>query len=197
MKVKHKDKITPVVGITGLPASGKTTVLRAFARAGFKTLSADDLARGEFARKGNLKRIRKIFGASSRLRLAEVVFADGEKRRALENIIHPGVIKTILAAAKSARRARRPLAIEVPLLFEKKLEKMFNTIVTVASPRRLIMARLASKGISRRTAAGMIRAHLPQARKAAMADIVIKNDGSRKKLSAALRQVIKVARKVE
>ncbi|MDI6757969.1 MAG: dephospho-CoA kinase [Endomicrobiia bacterium] len=197
MAAKNNTAKIPIVGITGLPASGKSTALKVFARAGFRVASADDIARIEFARPRARRSIKKIFGTTSRRRIARAVFSDEKKRRALERIVHPGIIKELQRQVCRARRRLEPFAAEVPLLFEKKLSKLFNTIVTIISPRRLIMGRLASKGISRRTAVGMIRAHLPQARKAAMADIIIRNDGNRKKLSAALKRVTKVISKVE
>jgi dephospho-CoA kinase len=190
MKVKHKDKITPVVGITGLPASGKSSALKVFARAGFGTFSADESARAVFRRAGTAAAVKRIFGTVSRKKVAASAFRDSRKLRSLEKIIHPAVIRELRAAVSLARRRRRPFAAEVPLLFEKKLEKLFNTIVMVVSPRRLIMERLASKEISRRTAAGMIRAHLPQTRKSSRADIVVRNAGSLKDFQFSVACVI-------
>ncbi|PKN00879.1 MAG: dephospho-CoA kinase [Elusimicrobia bacterium HGW-Elusimicrobia-1] len=191
MAIKIKTvKIPPVVGITGLPASGKSTALKVFAREGFGTFSADDAARRVFARRKTRVAVKKIFGTLARKEIAREIFLDGSRRRALEKIIHPAVIGELRGAILSARLSRRPFAAEVPLLFEKNLEKMFNTIVTVAAPRRILLARMAAKGIPRRTAAGMIRAHLPQARKSSRADIVVRNVGSLKDFRSSVVRTI-------
>lgn len=179
------------MGITGLPASGKTTALKTFARAGFATVSADALARAEYASPENRRRVKKEFGALSRKDVAAMIFSDDKKRILLETIIHPGVIRELRTLVRRARDRGKPFAAEVPLLFEKNLEKMFNTIVTVAAPRHILLTRMAAKGIPRRTAAGMIGSHLPQSQKAARSDEVVSNAGSIGRFRAAINRTIK------
>lgn len=179
------------MGITGCPASGKSEALKEFRRAGFRVVSADDIARREFARPRELRSIKKIFGTTSRREIARAVFSDEKKRRALERIVHPGVIKELRRLVSRARRRLKPFAAEVPLLFEKKLSKLFNTIVTITAPRPILLSRLQSQGIERRMALGMIHSHMPQSEKAARSDMAIRNAGSSKDFRDAVARAIK------
>ena len=67
--------------------------------------------------------------------------------------------------------------VEVPLLFEKQLENWFDFIVCVASSADVQLARLIERGIPHTLAEQRISKQLPLARKIALADLVLWNDG--------------------
>lgn len=185
-----------LAALTGGIGAGKSEALEAFRRAGAAALSLDAVAH-ELCRPGEpaYRRVVSLFGPRfvgrdgrlDRKALASVVFTDLLKRRRLEAVIHP------LILARMKRWLRRAPAkvkiVDVPLLFEKNLEKEFDAAICVTAPlalrRRRVRRRdgLSSMEFSRRTAAQM-----SQSRRAALADIVIANDGSRKDLRRKARE---------
>ena len=72
----------------------------------------------------------------------------------------------------------RDWIIEVPLLFEKGLENWFDFIVCVASSADVQLARLTQRGVPHALAGQRISKQLPLARKLALADLVLWNDGT-------------------
>ena len=99
---RHRKKKQLVVGLTGGIASGKTAVSRCFEQLGVPVIDADVVAR-EVVEPGGaaLQAIVKAFGPEvlddgdrlDRRTLRELVFADPEKRRALEQLLHPEIRK--------------------------------------------------------------------------------------------------------
>ena len=89
-----------VIGLTGGIATGKSAVASFLEEQGAVVIDADKLAR-EAVRPGcsALERIVALFGAEmllpdgslDRKRLGHVVFADVDKRRQLEEILHPEI----------------------------------------------------------------------------------------------------------
>ena len=68
-------------------------------------------------------------------------------------------------------------AVEVPLLFEKRLENWFDfTICVACSPERQLV-RLEQRGLPRVLAGQRISKQLPLARKIELSDFVLWNDG--------------------
>lgn len=114
------------IGVTGGIAEGKTTVLRILSEMGYKTLSADDVAKEvlddpivwELA----LQQLG-IYGPLDRSALGKLISADPKKRRVLNNIVHPEVLARILE--------QKPFVVEVPLLVETCLQSLFRRVWVV------------------------------------------------------------------
>jgi dephospho-CoA kinase len=68
--------------------------------------------------------------------------------------------------------------VEIPLLFEKDLEKEFDFTVCVASDPGVQAERLAQRGLPPQEAAQRIARQLPLAQKIERADFVLTNNGS-------------------
>ncbi len=167
------------VAITGIPSSGKSTVLKEFCAAGFQTIDADDLAKKEFYKKKNLAAIKKIFNTTDRRIIAEKIFSSEVLRRKLEKIIHPAVIRELKSLLIHYSKKSKPLAVEVPLLFEKKLDKLFDITITVHCKNSCAVKRLVNKKkISPVIALQMIKSHIPSTQKTARSDFVLVNKSS-------------------
>jgi dephospho-CoA kinase len=72
-------------------------------------------------------------GELDRKRVGEIVFADRSKLTLLESLIHPEVRK--LALERKTQLANQGLKLafyDVPLLFEKQMESLFDHITVVA-----------------------------------------------------------------
>jgi dephospho-CoA kinase len=108
----------------------------------------------------------------------------------LEELVHP----LVYSAWEEAFAAGGPdvcWAVEVPLLFERGLEKGFDFTVCVALSPEQQLARLEERGIPRALAGRRITKQLPLAHKIDRSDFVLWNEGSPAFLEA---QVDRVAR---
>ena len=190
-----------IIGITGGPGSGKSTVLRYFRDSGYAVASADSFVHGLLKADEKVKgRIRECFGRSffnadgtvNRRKLAAAVFSSRSRRIKLESIVHPPVIEALAEIISIAREKKRGLAVEIPLLYEKKLRSMVDRAVVVYSGEAMMKNRLMKKfRITEKEALGRIRAQLPIDRKKKLADYVILNDNNGREGRAFLRKQVR------
>ncbi len=178
-----------VFGLTGGLASGKSTVAARFRARGVPVIDADQLAR-EVVGPGSegLARVVEAFGAGvlapdgslDRARLGELVFAEPEKRRALNAILHPRIGALSAQRITALDAAGEPLACyEAALLVENGLSDAFRPLVVVAAPLEVQLARATARdGSTEDQARARVAAQLPLATKIAAADYVIDNAGS-------------------
>ncbi len=131
------------IGLTGSIATGKTYVGRCFAKLGAKVFNADEVVHQLLTYGGKaVKPVREIFpesydeGCICRKRLGKIVFGDSKKRQQLESIIHPLVAKEREKFLNDAKKQKAFLAVlEIPLLFESKVETICDYIVvTMVEP---------------------------------------------------------------
>lgn len=175
----------PKVGITGGIGCGKSTVARLLERRGFRRIDSDQIVRDEvLAEPQVIAAIRSRFGPQvcfgsgevNRPALASRVFSDDQDRQWLEDLIHPRVFARWTMAF--ARAPDGNWVVEVPLLFEKRLENWFDFTVCVALAAEEQLARLEQRGLSRALAGQRISKQLPLARKIELSDFVLWNQGS-------------------
>ncbi|MBM4184610.1 MAG: dephospho-CoA kinase [Gemmatimonadetes bacterium] len=189
------------VGLTGNVGSGKSTVAELWSAAGVPVVSADDLSR-EAVLPGTpgLAAVRAAFGDGvlgadgtlDRTRLRAVVFQDAQARARLEGILHPLIAELRARWIDERRRAGDPLVVsEVPLLFERGLERDFDVTVLVDAPEATRLERLVhQRGIDASEARRIMAAQMDPARKRAAADHVIDNGGSRDHLEQEAARVL-------
>ena len=193
-----------VVGITGGPASGKSTVTRMLRERGAVTFSADEASRAVLAPGGPiLKAISSAFGAEvlnpdrtlNREQLGRRVFADAEAREQLNRIMHPAILRLLRAQIDAAREdfpARTQIMVEVPLLFEANLQGWFERIIAVTASETTQIARLKARNALNETEArARLASQWTTAQKAASADYTISNEGSLADLERSVDQVWK------
>jgi dephospho-CoA kinase len=185
-----------IIGLTGGIASGKTAVADELARLGAKVIDADQIVRYLSSQDGAiLAAIRATFGDSvfdeqgtlNRPALAEIVFADSEKRRELEQILHPPVMAQIEENIAAARMANQHLIAVVPLLYEGGYQGLFDEVwVVTVKPETQIERLMARSGLSRERAMQMIEAQMPLSDKELQADRILDNNGSLTELHQAV-----------
>lgn len=189
-----------VFGLTGGLASGKSSVAKLIAAAGVPVIDADLLAR-EVVAKGSegLAEVVKAFGDAvllpdgtmDRAKVAEIVFADPDKRRRLNGIVHPRIAMLSAQRVADLEAAGAKLACyEAALLVENGLADAFRPLVVVALPQEIQVARARTRDASTEDQArARIVAQLPLEKKVAAADFVIDNGGD---LESTARQVTEV-----
>ncbi|BCL12856.1 dephospho-CoA kinase [Micromonospora sagamiensis] len=175
------------MGLTGGIGSGKSAVAARFARLGAVVVDSDRIAREVVAPGSDgLSEIVATFGAGvlapdgslDRPALGALVFGDEAARRRLEAITHPRV----RARSAELAAAASPEAIvvnDVPLLVEVGLAPTYHLVVVVRTAPEIRLARLArDRGMSRAEAERRIAAQADDARRRAVADVVLANDAT-------------------
>jgi dephospho-CoA kinase len=183
------------VALTGNIASGKSAVADMLAQRGATIIDADELSR-EAVQPGSpaLAAIVERWGPSvldkhgnlDRAALRKTVFHDQSELDALNEIVHPEVLRLREAEISAARaRGDRVVVSVIPLLFERHLADDFDYIVLVDAPRPMRLDRIVrDRGLEEAEAMDMIASQMPAELKRARADWVIENAGSMDDLEA-------------
>ena len=129
-------------------------------------------------------------GKPDREAIAKAAFSNPEKLSKLEAVVHPAVEKLWRAAAAQAAKQGKVCVVEIPLLFEKKLEKNFDICVNVSCSEVLRKKRLALRGLSPEQISERDAFQLPPAEKAKRADIVLFNESDRQFLKKQAAMVL-------
>jgi dephospho-CoA kinase len=187
------------IGLTGGIAAGKSEALAVFSRLGAATLSSDAVVHELLDSEPLLSQLTARWGPGvapdgrvDRGRIGEIVFADPEQLTWLEGQIHPLVGARIGSWLTELPADTELAVLEVPLLFESEMEKVFDTTVAVVSADEVRRERAAARGhalVDEREAR-----QLAQAEKAARAEHVVENDGSIEDLEQALSALIEKLR---
>ncbi|WP_309079915.1 dephospho-CoA kinase [Zhihengliuella sp.] len=185
------------IGLTGGIASGKSTVARRLVELGAVLIDADALAREAVAPGSEgLAAVVEAFGpgvlgpdgAMDRAAVGRLVFGDEDARDRLNGIVHPRVraAATALRAAAVERTGERTVVVQdIPLLVETGQAGAFDVVVTVAAPLAERIRRMVEdRGMLPEEAAARIGAQATDDERAAAADVVLDNAGTRADLLA-------------
>ena len=182
-----------LVGLTGNIASGKSAVAEILAACGATIIDADVLAR-EVVEPGTPgydaivrhwgNAVVAADGGLDRAALRRIVFENPAEREALNTIVHPRIETRRAALLDDARqRGDRVVVCDIPLLYEKDMSAMFDTVVLVDAPRALRLQRLMrERDLPSGEADAMISAQMSADAKRARADLIIDNAGTRAEL---------------
>jgi len=190
-----------LIGITGNIASGKSSVMEYCHNKGYKTFYADDVVHELYEIQEVQEKVREIlpelklvsiaemveaffsklftdsgniafFRPINRAKLSKIIFADETKRRLLENLIHPMVTKELKGFAKNLGSKQIGFA-EVPLLFEAKMEDIFDYTILIHCDRNIRSKRAEERGTGSRQFDKIERAQMSEEKKKHLADFVI------------------------
>lgn len=179
-----------LVGLTGGIASGKTVVSNKLRDLGAHVIDADDISRVVMVPQTPCwKKIVENFGENilkkdssiDRKILASVIFDDPQKRKCLNDIVHPEIAQRInLQVARiNSDRPDAIIIIEAALLVETGAYKKYEKLIVVYASDELQEDRMIERdGITRGEARKRIDAQWPIVTKMKMADYLIQNEGS-------------------
>ncbi|MDR1495921.1 MAG: dephospho-CoA kinase [Clostridiales Family XIII bacterium] len=216
-------KIT--IGVTGGIGAGKSAATDYLREKGYAVVDADEVAR-EAVRPGEpaLDALVAAFGRDmlrgdgtlDRLRLASIVFADAEKTRTLNEILHGDIKRRIedrlhdihkandaapvpesagvsksAAEASRGRRRHAPVFLSAPLLYESGIDAICGEVWLIAAPEEIRIARAASRDGTTldETRARAVR-QMSEGEKRTRADVVIENAGAIEHLRRALDDLL-------
>ncbi|WP_256759981.1 dephospho-CoA kinase [Cohnella sp. WQ 127256] len=178
------------MGLTGGIATGKSTIAKLLAERGAILIDLDAIAR-EVVEPGqpSLLAIAERFGQAilqsdgtlDRKKLGSIVFTDPMERKALEAITHPA-IRAVMKERMAYHESNTPhklVVVDVPLLYESKLESYFEQVMVVYVPREVQLQRLLERDkLTVEEALKRLEAQMNIEDKKTRADICIDNSGS-------------------
>jgi dephospho-CoA kinase len=180
------------IGLTGGLASGKSTVAAHLSALGAAVFDADRIVADLYRPGGPGEAVAaQIFGtevldprgAVDRTSLARIVFADPEKRHALESRIHPMVGAEIERLFEEARREGARVAVaEASQLLEAATENRYDRVLLVVAPEEERIGRWSRKGGDPDDARRRMAAQISPEEARRRATDVLSNDGSLEEL---------------
>ncbi len=183
------------IGLTGSIGSGKSTVARQMREKGIPVLDADAVAREVSNSPVVLNAIREAFGTEfvleqglNRAKLAALVFANPEARAQLNAIIHPQVRDEMNRLQQQLEKTEVAAVVQdIPLLFESKLEHLFDAVILVDAPLEMRLQRvLARDGMTKEAFLARDAAQMPASEKRLRASLTLENAGSEIELAEQL-----------
>jgi len=181
-----------LIGLTGNVATGKSLVARMLSELGAYVIDADALVH-DLEQKGTpvYNAIVAAFGAGilcangeiDRAKLGARVFSNPQALRRLEAIVHPAVagqVERQIAGIKArAPNGKTVIVVEAIKLIEVGLHKRCDALWVVTCRPGLQLDRLMrTRGLGEADARLRIVAQPPQSEKAALADVLIENNGT-------------------
>ena len=196
----------PVIGITGGISTGKTSFCHCLRERAPEAafFDADHAARELGDRDPDVRAlIEAEFGASAyspsgdlnREAIRTIVFADAEKKRALEQILHPRIRRQWSLEAEGCRNSTRLFFADIPLLYETGGETLCDRVAVVACSPGVQLERLVARtGLEQVAAEQMILSQMPLTEKISRADHVVWNNGGREVLAEQARLLVELWR---
>ncbi|MFQ6321304.1 dephospho-CoA kinase [Bacillus halotolerans] len=193
--------MTLVIGLTGGIASGKSTVANMLIDKGITVIDADIIAKQ--AVEIGMPAYRQIIdefgedillenGDIDRRKLGALVFTNEQKRLALNSIVHPAVREEMLKRRdESIANQETFVVLDIPLLFESKLESLVDKIIVVSVTKEIQLERLTKRNqLTVEEALSRIRSQMPLEEKVSRADNVIDNSGTLEETKQQLEEIL-------
>jgi dephospho-CoA kinase len=191
----------PAIGITGGISTGKSTFcdcLREIVPTA-KFFDADLAARSLAELPQVKQEILDQFGNGvfsptgdlNRKKLRAIVFGDANKRRALEQILHPRIRRHWMPEAEKHRNSPDFFFTDIPLLYETSGETLCERVVVVACSHKVQLRRLVNrKSLKGSEAEQIINSQMPLEQKIKRADHIVWNNGDRAMLMEQARKLV-------
>lgn len=193
-----------IIGLTGGIATGKSTVSRHIKELGIDVIDADEISR-EVVEPGTTgyQRIIKVFGPEiidrntqriNRDALGQIIFSDTTKRRQLNSITHPLIIREIIMRCLKCFWNRKSyVVLDLPLLFEVGTFNYFLTCIMVVkcSPEQQMQRLMDRNNLTEEEAKSRIDAQMSLDIKCSRADFIIDNSYSLSETKSSVDKLFK------
>ena len=192
-----------IIGITGGIATGKSTVSHYLKQLGYQVIDADQISFEALTK--DTKCIQNVLtkfecqdqnGNINRKKLGEIIFNDKIKQQQLEDIVHPYVIKNIKKQIKNSKQTI--VFLDIPLLYEAKLEYLCDYVVVVYINEQLQKQRLKERNhLTNQEVEARIQSQMPIETKKQLAHYIINNEGDLNNLYDQIEVFLKKINKGE
>ncbi|MDN7245960.1 dephospho-CoA kinase [Planococcus shenhongbingii] len=190
-----------IIGLTGSIASGKSTVSEMLKELGYPIVDADKVAR-LVVEPGSetLQEIEALFGkeiilpdgSMDRKKVGELIFNDPASRKKLNDVIHPAIrVEMIRQRSELLNNGHEIVIMDIPLLFESRLQHMVDKVLVVSVTEENQLKRLMERnGLTEKEAKARISSQLPMSVKEEGADAVIYNNGAIEETKWQLNRIL-------
>ena len=188
------------IGITGGIGSGKSTVSEYLMKHGYDVIDCDKIAKEivepEF---GLLKKLELLLGSEilkpdgtlDRGKTAEIVFADDEKRRILDELMHTAIRSVIERRFEKAYS--NPVFVDAALLFETGFSDEMDEVWIITADKEVRMHRVIKRdNTDGEKVIARMNVQMEDEEKTKMADVVIDNSGDKEELFEKIEELLKV-----
>lgn len=192
-----------IIGLTGPMGAGKSTAAKILHRLGAYIIDADRIGHlilypqsttwGQVVKAFGSK-ILKRGGQIDRRKFSEIIFSDLKKLKKLNSIMHPKMKEIIKREADDALAAMpgRLVVISAAVLKELGLISFVDQVWVISASREKRFCRIKTKKkLKKEQILKRLKAQLPEKEYLKMADVVIKNDGSFKRLKLQIQMLVK------
>ncbi len=187
-----------LIGVTGGIASGKSNVCNVIRSLGYKVIDLDEITHNLY-KKGNsiYNAILDTFGLDyldsnleiDRLKLGKYIFQNEKAKEKLNSITHPLILAKMKEEIDNLNE--RIIFLDIPLLFEAKLEYLCDKIICVYLEESLQVKRLMERDhIDYDYAMLKIHSQMDLNIKKDKADYVIHSKGSLDETEALVKTII-------
>jgi len=175
------------IALTGSISTGKSTAVELLKQTGFHIIDADSVAHQVLDEQHQA--IAKEFGEAfvkdekvDRKSLGSIIFADKEKRKVLEELLHPLIYTRIAEKATFLDKRVEPYIVDIPLFFEGGRYAIESVIVVYATKEQQLKRLIEREDYSAEEALLRIEAQIDIEGKRKNATYVIDNSGDLKQL---------------
>ena len=186
-----------ILGLTGGIASGKTTVSKKIKELGGYIIDADKISKEVSNSQEVLKKVEENFGVEviengslNRKKLREIIFNNREKRKMLNNIMHPIIVKKMKEEIEE-HKEEKLIVLDIPLLYETKLEYLCDKVLVVWVDEKTQIERIKKRdNSSTELAKRILSSQMPLLEKLKKADYNIENNETIEKLEKKVEKFI-------
>ena len=200
--MEKDESASPVIGLTGGIAAGKSTVSERLRALGGHVIDADRVGHRVLMRGGEAyDGVVAAFGAGIldesgeivRARLGRIVFGDPARLAELNRLTHPPMAERMRSEIGEVRARPSPppfIVLDAAVLFEAGWNALCDEVWTVSTdPERALERLVARNRLSPEAARARIEAQLDNSEREARSDVVIHNDGTLDELAVAVDEL--------
>lgn len=179
-----------IIGITGNTGSGKTEISKIISKKiNAKIINADEEVK-RLSEQGNkyYEKIVDFLGISilknkkiNKEKLAQIIYSNQKIRKKINKLTNKYVVKEI---KNKIKEEKTNIILDVPLLFESKLDKMCDITIAILAEEEIKLTRICKRdNISYETAKARLNIQETDEFYKKRADIIINNNGKKEEIN--------------
>lgn len=188
------------IALTGGIATGKSTVASLLNLGGIRIIDADKISHEILD--NSYEWVAEIFGDEyidgkkvNRSKLGMLIFSDNNKKKILEDFLHPKIKKEIEKRSKAQDKFKFPYLIDIPLFFEKQSYPIKDSVV-VYTPKEIQLERFMKRnGFTKEESLRRIESQIDIEEKKNRATWVIDNSKDLKHLQKECEEFVEMIKK--